>query len=385
MNERIPFAAENARIVLADGVIENGYVVVDNGAIAELGEGRAPERGAIDFAGDLLLPGLVELHTDQLEAHYMPRPKVRWDLTAAVMSYDAQMATSGITTMLDSLRVWREPGAEDVDGEAGDLSEAIDDARRRNLLRVSHFLHLRCEVPMPDVVEDAASLVTRPGVRLMSLMDHTPGQRQFRDPVKLRDYYRGKSGGMTDEQLEQLFAQRMEFQLRYAEANYRKLVMLANDHSVPLASHDDTTLDHVEQSIRDAVSVAEFPTTVEAAARLHDAGVKVLMGAPNLIRGKSHAGNVPTLELARSGKVDILSSDYVPSSLLMAALRLPRATDTFDLPAAIRTVTKTPADTVGLSDRGEIACGKRADLIRVHTNDDDAAVRSVWSQGRRVA
>jgi alpha-D-ribose 1-methylphosphonate 5-triphosphate diphosphatase len=385
MSDGTSFIAEYARIVLADRVIENGYAVVDNGAIVELGEGRAPEHGGIDFAGDLLLPGLVELHTDQLEAHYMPRPKVRWDLTAAVMSYDAQMATSGITTMLDSLRVWREPGAEDVDGQASDLSDAIEDARRRDLFRVSHFLHLRCEVPMPDVVEDAAPLVGRPDVRLLSLMDHTPGQRQFRDPTKLREYYRGKSGGMSDDELERLFARRMEYQARYAAANYRQLVTLANAHDVPLASHDDTTLEHVEQSIRDDVRVAEFPTTVEAAACLHDAGVKVLMGAPNLVRGMSHAGNVPTLDLAHNGILDILSSDYVPSSLLMAALRLPQATKNFDLPAAIRTVSKTPAEVVGLSDRGEIACGKRADLIRVHVDDDDAAVRGVWCQGRRVA
>lgn len=384
MNDGTSFIAENARIVLADRVIESGYAVVDSGAIVELSEGRAPERG-LDFEGDLLLPGLVELHTDQLEAHYMPRPKVRWDLTAAVMSYDAQMATSGITTMLDSLRVWREPGAEEVDGQASDLSDAIEEARRRDLFRVSHFLHLRCEVPMPDVIKDATFLIKRLDVRLLSLMDHTPGQRQFRDPIKLREYYRGKSGGMNDEELDQLFARRAEYRTRYAATNYRELVALANAYDVPLASHDDTTLEHVEQSLRDAVRVAEFPTTVEAAARLHDAGVKVLMGAPNLILGKSHAGNIPTLDLARNGTLDILSSDYVPSSLLMAALRLPQATDNFDLPAAIRTVSKTPADVVGLSDRGEITCGKRADLIRVHVDDDDAAVRSVWCQGRRVA
>ena len=384
MNDNTSFIAENARIVLADRVIENGYANVSDGVVAEFGEGRAPERG-VDFGGDLLLPGLVELHTDHLEAHYMPRPKVRWDLTAAVISYDAQMAACGITTVLDSLRVWREDGAEDVDGQARDLSAAIDDARRRNLLRVSHFLHLRCEVPTPNVVEDTTALIDRPNVRLMSLMDHTPGQRQFRDPVKLRDYYRGKSGGMTDAELDVVFARRIECHARYAADNYRNLVALANARGAPLASHDDTTLDHVEQSIRDGVSVAEFPTTMEAATRLHDAGIKVLMGAPNLIRGKSHSGNVATADLARNGKLDILSSDYVPSSLLMAALRLPLAAANFDLPAAIRTVSKTPAEVVGLSDRGEIACGKRADLIRVHVNDDDAAVRSVWCEGRRVA
>ena len=374
---------ENARIVLADTVIKRGYVAVANGKIVEIGEGAAPERGH-DLNGDLLLPGLIELHTDHLEAHVMPRPKVQWDTVAAVISYDAQIATSGITTVLDSLRVWREEGAEDVDGQAAELSRAIDRARDSHLLRIEHYLHLRCEVPMPQVVGDAAELIGRPDVRLLSLMDHTPGQRQFRDPQKLREYYRGK-GNMTDPQLDALFARRFENAERHAADNYKRLVELAKAHGTPLASHDDTTADHVEQAVHDRVSVAEFPTTAAAAAALHAAGIKVMMGAPNLIRGGSHSGNVATAELARAGMLDLMSSDYVPSSLLIAALRLPEMADNYDLPAAIRTVSKTPAEVVGLSDRGDIAVGKRADMIRVHRADNDVAVRSVWSGGRRVA
>src|ERR1700757_1305917 len=170
----------NARVVLADRVIEHGWVACADGRIAEIGEGNAPG-GSEDAGGDLIMPGLIELHTDHLEAHYVPRPKVFWDPIAAVVSYDGQLATSGITTVLDSLRVWREDGAEEVDGRAGVLAEAIASAREANLLRADHFLHLRCEIPMPSVVEEAMELVGRPDVKLMSLMDHTPGQRQFRD------------------------------------------------------------------------------------------------------------------------------------------------------------------------------------------------------------
>jgi alpha-D-ribose 1-methylphosphonate 5-triphosphate diphosphatase len=374
----------NARVVLADRVIEAGWVAVSGGTIAEIGEGRPPERGE-DLEGDLLLPGLVELHTDHLEAHYVPRPTVYWNPVAAVVSYDGQLATCGITTALDSLRVWREEGLAEVDGEASTLATAIATARDDGLLRVDHFLHLRCEVPMPDVVSDAEPLFVRPDVRLASLMDHTPGQRQFRDGAKLRDYYRGKKGGMTDAELDRLFEQRLRNQERYAAKNYTALVELARKHGTPLASHDDTTLEHVRQSVVDGVAIAEFPTTVEAAAALHDAGVKVLMGAPNLVRGGSHAGNVATAELAEARVLDILSSDYVPASLLMAALNLPAAVPSIDLPAAVRTVTKTPAEAVGLHDRGEIAPGRRADLIRVRVVRDVPAVRSVWRCGRRVA
>jgi alpha-D-ribose 1-methylphosphonate 5-triphosphate diphosphatase len=374
----------NARIVLADRVIERGWIALADGRIAEFGEGDAP-RASEDAGGDLVMPGLIELHTDHLEMHYVPRPKVFWDPVAAVVSYDGQLATSGITTVLDSLRVWREDGAEEVDGRAGILAAAIASAREEDLLRVDHFLHLRCEVPMPSVVEEAKELVGRPDVRLMSLMDHTPGQRQFRDEGKLRDYYRGKGAGMTDAELDVLFERRFTFQKKYAVVNLREIVALAHSHEIPLASHDDTTEENVTDAIRHRVSVAEFPTTIEAARGLHQAGIGILMGAPNVVRGGSHSGNIAAVDLAREGLLDILSSDYIPSSLLMAALQLPTHVPGIDLAAAVRTVTKTPAEAIGLTDRGEIAPGKRADLIRVHVARDVPVVRSVWREGHRVA
>jgi alpha-D-ribose 1-methylphosphonate 5-triphosphate diphosphatase len=374
----------NAQIALADRIIDRGWVAIADGRVAEFGDGDT--RSASDDAeGDLIMPGMIELHTDHLESHYVPRPKVFWNPIAAVVSYDGQLATSGITTVLDSLRVWREDGAEDVDGRAGVLARAITAAREADLLRSEHFLHLRCELPMPDVVEEATELVGRPDVRLMSLMDHTPGQRQFRDEVKLRDYYRGKAGGKTDAELDVLFERRAAYQKAYAADNMRKIVALAHHHAIPLASHDDTTEENVSDAIRDRVSVAEFPTTLEAARGLHKAGISILMGAPNVVRGGSHSGNIAAVDLAREGLLDILSSDYVPSSLLMAALQLPQQVSAIDLASAIRTVTKTPAEAVGLADRGEIAIGKRADLIRVHVAHSVPVVRSVWREGRRVA
>jgi alpha-D-ribose 1-methylphosphonate 5-triphosphate diphosphatase len=373
----------NGRVVLADRVIERGWVAIADGTIVEIGEGAAPERGE-DCEGDLLMPGLVELHTDHLEAHYMPRPKVHWNPVAAVVSYDGQMATSGVTTVLDSLRVWSDE-VDSADSEAEILANAISVAREANLLRADHYLHLRCEVPTPDVVPKASILMQRPEVRLASLMDHTPGQRQFRDTEKLRTYYRGKSGGLTEAELDAMFEKRIRFQQRHGADNHRRLVGLAKQFVKPLASHDDTTADHVQQAIDDGVSIAEFPTTMEAAAALHSAGIKVMMGAPNLVRGGSHSGNVATADLAREGMLDILSSDYIPSSLLMAAVAMPAATSGIDLAAAVRTITKTPAESIGFTDRGQIAEGKRADLIRVHLAGNVPAVRSVWRAGMRVA
>jgi alpha-D-ribose 1-methylphosphonate 5-triphosphate diphosphatase len=378
-----PLVLANARLVLADRVIEAGWIAVADGMIADFGADRVPV-GAQDMAGDFIIPGLIELHTDHLEAHYMPRPKVYWDPVAAVVSYDGQLASCGITTVLDSLRVWREEGVDEVGGEAAVLAAAIAAARDADMLRVAHFLHLRCEVPMPDVVAEATQLIGWPEVRLVSLMDHTPGQRQFRDQEKLRTYYRGKAGGLTDAELDVLFDQRRDFAARNSANNYRDLVALARAHGRRLASHDDTTLEHVAQSVADRVAIAEFPTTLEAAHASHAAGIAVLMGAPNLVRGSSHSGNVGTAELARAGLLDVMSSDYMPASLLMAAFHLPKAVPSIDLPEAVRTVTRTPAAAVGLDDRGEIAIGKRADLIRVRVTRDIPVVRSVWRTGERV-
>jgi alpha-D-ribose 1-methylphosphonate 5-triphosphate diphosphatase len=368
----------NARIVLADRVIDHGWIAFAGGKVAEFGEGDAP-RGAEDAGGDLVMPGLIELHTDHLEAHYVPRPKVYWNPLAAVVSYDGQLATSGITTVLDSVRVGREDETDETM-----LIEAIASARDSGLLRSDHFLHLRCEIPMPDVIETLEQLIGRADLRLMSLMDHTPGQRQFRDEEKLRQYYRGKSG-KSDAELDVLFAQRLANQGAYAADNLRAVVAMARQYAIPLASHDDTTDENVAEAVRDGVSVAEFPTTMEAARGVHRAGIGVLMGAPNVVRGGSHSGNIAAVDLAREGLLDILSSDYIPSSLLMGALQLPRHVPAIDLASAIRTVTKAPAEAVGLHDRGEIATGKRADAIRVHVAGDVPVVRTVWREGRRVA
>jgi len=383
-SQRAETVLANGRIVLADRVIERGWVAIATGKIAEVGEGAAPV-GSDDVGGDLLMPGLVELHTDHIEAHYVPRPKVYWDPVAAVVSYDGQLATCGITTVMDSLRVWRDEAEGDVHLLAHTLADAIGKARAANLLRADHFLHLRCEVPMPTVVEDATSLVHRDDIRLMSLMDHTPGQRQFRDEGKLRTYYRGKKGGLTDAELDELFAKRFEFQRKYADDNMRAIIALAREHNVPLASHDDTTAENVADAVREGVAVAEFPTTMEAACGLHAAGIDILMGAPNVVRGGSHSGNIAAVALAREGLLDILSSDYIPSSLLMAALQLPERVPAIDLAESVRMVTKTPAAAVGLDDRGELAQGKRADVIRVHVAAGVPVVRSVWREGQRVA
>ena len=372
----------NARLVLADEIV-TGHLTVRDGRIHAIGTGAAPQC-AQDLEGDFLLPGLVELHTDHVEGHLAPRPKVRWNPLAAVLAHDAQIAASGITTVFDSLRVWPDKKAVGMDGDAPVLIRALKEARSAGVLRADHLIHLRCEVPTDTVVEDAAAILETTDVHLISLMDHTPGQRQFASVDQFRSYYMKKSG-ITAEEMDVIVATRLDFHERFARENRAGLVALAHAHGCVVASHDDGTPEHVAEAIGDGVAVAEFPTTEEAARLSHDAGIRVLMGAPNLVRGGSHTGNVSAEALARAGLLDILSSDYVPSSLLWSAFDLNRRAPSIDLPRAVRMVTKTPAEVAGLTDRGEIAQGRRADLVRVTLAGDMPVVRAVYRAGQRVA
>jgi alpha-D-ribose 1-methylphosphonate 5-triphosphate diphosphatase len=372
----------NAKIVLADEIVE-GWVAVRGGVIAEIGRGSAP-RESLDVSGDLVIPGLIELHTDHLETHLKPRPKVYWPEASAIMAFDAQIAASGITTVFDCIRAGRDVDYAPQANEIVSVIESLARARERNLLRADHRLHLRCELTADGVLDEAEAAMACDRVDLISLMDHTPGARQFASLDAWRTYYGGKSGLPAD-QLDRLIDSKRVMHERNYTCHRQAIVAMARQRGVVLASHDDTTPAHVDESISDRVAIAEFPTSLEAARLSHEAGIDVLMGAPNVVRGGSHSGNVAAEALARAGHLDILSSDYVPASLLFGAFELARRVEGFGLPKALRTVTVNPARAAGLDDRGEIAEGKRADLVRVHLADGQPVVREVYREGRRVA
>ena len=370
----------NARIVLADRTVL-GTVVMLDGKIKEVAEGVSANGTNLD--GDYLLPGLVELHTDHLESHYAPRPRVRWNATAAVQAHDAQVASSGITTVLDALRMGLDEDSEMTGEEMRALGDAIHSAKESGRLRADHYIHLRCEVSAPDCLESFRLLQDEPLVRLASLMDHSPGQRQFADLESYKRYYQGKLK-MSDEALEVFSARRNRDSERYSRPHRLAIAAECHDRTIVLASHDDATVAHVDEAISQGIHVAEFPTTMDAARASHEAGMAVLMGAPNVVRGGSHSGNVSARELAEAKVLDILSSDYVPFSLLHSTFALASTVPTVELHEAVRMVSKTPAEAAGFTDRGEIAEGRRADLVRVQLADDVPVVRTVWREGNRV-
>ena len=371
----------NARIVLSDRVA-HGRLTFDGDTIVSVEETPDVPTGAIDCDSDYIVPGLVELHTDNLERHIQPRPGVDWPLAPAILAHDGELAATGITTVFDALRVGSiTEGKGRYDKYARSTASEILRLRDAGLTKISHFLHLRAEVCSETLLDELGEFGAEDRVGILSIMDHTPGQRQFRDLAKLKDYVCGKHG-MNEAEFADHVTGLTAIHARLGEAHEAGAVAAAQRLGAVLASHDDTVREHVVVSAGHGVRLAEFPTTVEAAQACHDHGIAVMMGAPNLIRGGSHSGNVAAAELAEKGLLDILSSDYVPSALITSAFLLADLWD--DLPRAVATVTATPARATGLEDRGVIAEGLLADMVRVAHIDGVPVIRGVWSHGRQV-
>lgn len=372
----------NARLVLADRVITGRILIID-GQIDVIEEGDIVPNGAVNCQGDFVMPGLVELHTDNLERHIEPRPKVDWPHLPALLAHDAELASTGITTVFDALRVGSIHSAKSGYGEyARKLANELLEAREMGLFKISHFLHLRAEICSETLLEEMAAFGPEDRIGIVSLMDHTPGQRQFRDLSALKNYVT-KKRGMNDIEFAEHVANLKMLQEKFGALHEKGAVAEARRYGAVLASHDDTTADQVDMSAANGVGFAEFPTTREAAAACRAHGIAVMMGAPNLVRGGSHSGNVAARELAEAGLLHIISSDYVPAALLMSAFHL--ASIWANLPSAVACVTRNAARAAGLMDRGRLETGLRGDVIRVRCVGTTPLLRGVWSRGNRVA
>lgn len=371
----------NYRLQLPDEEVI-GTLVVRDGFIADI-QPDVTFTGQ-DGQGDYLMPGLIELHTDNLERCISPRPGIQWPMKSAVMFHDRQMVSAGVTTVFDAIALGDVfPGSLRMT-HFGTMIDALYEGHLSSRFAANHRLHLRCEVSYKDVLPITEDYIEHPLLALISLMDHTPGQRQFVNIEKYKQYYTGKHGVSASE-MDNLIQQRQLEQQQYSEKNTEALVQLAKLKKVAIASHDDATVPHVQEAIDNGATISEFPTTLEAAAEAHKQGLSILMGAPNIVLGGSHSGNISAMELVKINQVDILSSDYAPYSLIQAIFIIAHKMAQ-PLYEAMKLVTSNPAKAVNLfDDRGSLEVGKRADLITVHDDGVVPCLTSVIVQGRRVA
>lgn len=372
----------NAQLVLPNNV-HRGSLTIEAGKIAGF-DADAASAQTLDLEGDYLIPGIVDLHTDHVETHVHPRSTVQWALLPALLAHDAVVIAGGTTTVFDSLCV----GATMKRPERGEillpLIEALEQGQASGAFRTEHLLHLRCEISDPDTPALTADALKHPLAKLVSVMDHTPGDRQSPDIERWFNHMIHEmeiSAAEGRARMDELF----ERSARNGARNRAKIIAHAKAAGVPVMSHDDRSVAHVDQALEEGVSISEFPTTLVAAMRAKNHGLGTVMGAPNYLRGGSQSGNVAVKELLDAGLVDALASDYVPRSPLDCAFAI--ADDPsldIDLPSAIGLVSSAPARLACLNDRGSLETGLRADLVQVRVMDGQPIVRGVWREGMRV-
>jgi len=375
----LELAFRNAQVVTADEAFL-GSVLVRDGRIAAIDRGC----GGVgeDLGGDVLMPGVIDLHTDNLEKHFFPRPNIDWNPVSAAVTHDGCCLSVGVTTVFDSLSIgsFNASASRNHDNVVR-LADGLAQAKAAELLKADHRLHWRCETPADDLPGRLEDFAQHPMTALFSVMDHTPGQRQYRNLEKYLANWR--ADGMSDTAMDERMAGIRDRQARNADRHRRLVADVAKARRIPLASHDDEDAAHIDTAADLGATVAEFPVTLEAARRARARGMIIVMGGPNLIRGGSYSGNVPAADLAHEGLLDAL--DYVPRSLIECAFALTGPKFGWSLPRAAAVVTAGPARAAQLDDRGVIAAGRRADMVRVRVQDALPVVRGVWVEGVRQA
>lgn len=365
----------NARIVTGDETFQ-GSVCVRDGVIAGIEQGGTSLPTALDLDGDYLLPGLIDVHTDHLEKQALPRAGMVWNALNAIMTHDVIVCAAGITTVFDSLVVGA-VGNPERRALLSHMIGGIEDARRQRLLRADHLLHLRCDAREDGLFDLLSPHLDRPELRFVTIMDDGPA----RDPDRFRRLERRKK--VADDDIESQIAAAATTRDHSAD-NRRRLVEVCRQRKMALASHDDTKVAHIEEAAAFGLTIAEFPISMEAAQAARAAGMTIIAGSPNIVAGRSHIGNVSGRDLAAEDLIDVICSDYIPASLLHALWTLKTEPFGLRLPQAVALGSSRPAGLFGFTDRGEIALGRRADLIRVREHDGAPVVRNVWVEGRHA-
>ena len=361
-----------------------GTITIRDGIISDIQPGVMSQGQNGD--GNYLLPGLIELHTDNLEKCISPRPGVRFPLELAAVNHDRDLISSGITTVCDAIAIGDVTPKDDslrIHHYAA-MIDAVANGQAAGRFSTNHLLHLRCELGYEHLYQIIEPYSEHPLLAMISLMDHTPGQRQFVNIQKYKEYYTGKHG-VSAAKMDEFVAMRLNNQRQHAVANRQALVKLSQAKNISLASHDDATVEHVKDAIAEGVVLAEFPTTISAAKSAHNNGLLVLMGAPNVVLGGSHSGNVSAMELVELGLVDIISSDYVPRSLLTSAFIISKKAQK-PLYEVIKYITLNPAKAIDLERQvGSLEVGKQADFITVKDDGVVPLILEVYKKGDRVA
>ena len=350
----------NGQIITPDGVIEKGCVGIEDGRIIDIRDTLPDTSGnVIDAKGGYVMPGIIDIHGDEMETAISPRPSSRFPADIALLQLDRSNTVCGITTKLHAIAYFEDELKGRHVGFSKEIAKTI--AHCRYGLQTHHFLHVKCEISTD--LEDVLEVIESPLVKLVSLIDHTPGQGQFSDPKRYLEYHK-RIYGLSDAEIDGIIRKKPG----YADAkvqNMREVARKALAKWISIASHDDDSSQKVELVHSIGARISEFPVTLDAANRSRELGMTICMGAPNVVLGSSTSGNLSSVQAVTAGLVDVLCSDYNPASMLYSPFILWKH-GILTLPDAVKMVTLNPAKAVGMDyATGSIEIGKRADILVV--------------------
>lgn len=375
----------NACILLPERIVK-GHILIEGERISEISEtGLAkpnayPDAFAIDAQGCYVMPGIIDIHSDAIEKEMQPRPNTLFPVDMAFYELEKKLAAGGITTMYHSLS-WSD------DWGVRDQATVLSIIKRINLLKrirsmINHRVHLRYEITYLDGLNELENLIRERKIDFMSYMDHTPGQGQFKD-TEAFIHFTTQAYGKDEKEAGALVDKAIQCQTMVDLSKLVYLAQLAKGNGIRLASHDDDTKEKIEAMLSCEGVVSEFPINLETALFAKTKGMSVCVGAPNIIRGKSHSNNLRAIDAIQHDAADIICSDYMPSAILPAIFHLTR--EGISLPQSVRMATLNPAEALGIDHAaGSIEVGKYADLILVELYEGYPLLRQTMVRGRSV-
>lgn len=372
---------ENAKVVLPDRVLEVASVKIEDGFIAEIKEGGiSSHKRKIDAKGFLLIPGLIDIHSDALEKEIEPRPNVIFPLEIALFELDKKLSACGITTIYHSLSFAEGEIGLRCNKTAREIVEKI--SQYRDELNTKTMIHCRFEITNSEAVPIIEYLLEKGYINLLSFMDHTPGQGQFKDVISFKQYF-GTVYKKSDKELTEIINRKIK--LRHsATKNILQLASLCNKLNIPMASHDDDSESKIEFIKNLNVRISEFPVNKEAAKAAIRQGIKVCVGAPNALRGNSQVNNLSAREAIFEGLANILCSDYSPMTILHSIFKLYEF-NLIPLYELVNMATLYPAQAVGIDNiTGSIAIGKTGDLVLIDYEKQIKRVIKTFRAGKEV-
>lgn len=380
---------KNGRLVLPDMIVDGKYLLIEGDRIQAISD-TMPEQPAkvINAHGRFVTPGFIDIHSDRIEQFILPRPTAQFDFELALKECERELLHQGITTMYHSLSLYKDErfGKSPLRTleSVQKMAELIRDIHNRFHL-LHHRFHLRIEIDNLDAYDIARDMIAQGLVHEISFMDHSPGQGQYKDLAIYRQTLAKYQGCETEEFDFDAFLDAEKQKDTLSLEQLCELCCLAHSHGIAVASHDDDTIEKLRVNQEIGVDISEFPVTLEAAKYANDMGFVTVVGAPNILRGGSHSGNMSAAEAIQAGCADILCSDYYPPAILHGVFMMHQKYGV-PLPEMVNKASLHPAMAVGLGkEYGSIEPGKKADLLIIEQLDGYPVITHVLVDGRTTS